>query len=139
LNGVRIGSGSGGIQQQVRWTPGTGTWAYSSDRNLKENFKTVNGGAVLEKICNLPITEWNYRGYQQRHIGPMAQDFHAAFPLNDEQTTLNSADLHGVALAAIQGLNQKLTEELKQKEAEITKLEKRLAALEKIVLNQKPE
>ena len=43
----------------------------------------------------------------------------------------------GVALAAIQGLNQKLTEELKQKGTEITELKQRLEALENIIRNQK--
>jgi hypothetical protein len=70
----------------------------------------------------------------------MAQDFHAAFPLNESDTTLNDADLHGVALAAIQGLNGKLesrNEALwREKEAlrgENAALRERLEALEKAV------
>ena len=59
----------------------------------------------------------------------MAQDFHAAFPLNESTTTLNDADLHGVALAAIQGLNEKV----KEKDAKISQLEKRLSDLERTV------
>ena len=59
----------------------------------------------------------------------MAQDFHAAFPLNESTTTLNDADLHGVALAAIQGLNEKV----KEKDAKISELEKRLSDLERTV------
>jgi hypothetical protein len=59
----------------------------------------------------------------------MAQDFHAEFPLNENETALNDADLHGVALAAFQGLNRKLEE----KEVKIAELEKRLARLERLV------
>jgi hypothetical protein len=59
----------------------------------------------------------------------MAQDFHALFPLNDSDTTLNDADLHGVALAAIQGLNQKLNE----KDAEIQELKQSVAELKQLV------
>ncbi len=46
---------------------------------------------------------------------------------------ISTVDEGGVALAAIQGLNQKLEEQ----RAENTELKRRLAALEKIVLNQK--
>jgi hypothetical protein len=90
----------------------------------------VNSGAVLEKVSRLPIHEWNYIGYRQRHIGPTAQDFHAQFPLNESDTLLNSADLDGVALAAIQGLNQKLEAAVKEKDARIADLERRNQTLE---------
>ena len=74
----------------------------------------------------------NYKGYPQRHIGPVAQDFHALFPFNESDTTLNEADLHGVALAAIQGLHERL----KEKDIRITALEQRLADLEKLLKSQ---
>lgn len=93
--------------------------------------------AVLEKVAAIPMTEWNYIGYDERHIGPMAQDFHAAFGLGSTETTLNSLDLDGVALAAIQGLNQKLQEtnrKLQDKEARIQALEEDVAELKQILL-----
>ena len=129
LGGVRFTSGSGAANQTVSWAPGAASWSFSSDRDLKEDFEPVNGMQVLEKVARLPISEWNYKGYSQRHIGAMAQDFHAAFPLNESTTTLNDADLHGVALAAIQGLNEKV----KEKDAKISELEKRLSDLERMV------
>ncbi len=52
----------------------------------------------------------------------MAQDFHRLFPLNDDDKMLEDADLHGVELAAIQGLNQKLQEELNHQAVENTRL-----------------
>jgi predicted nuclease with TOPRIM domain len=73
----------------------------------------------------------------------MAQDFHAAFPLDESDTTLNDADLHGVALAAIQGLNEKvesenasLRDELSRRDAENAELKQRLERLEKLMLNK---
>jgi len=125
FGGVRFTSGGGGVNQTVAWTPGSASWSFSSDRNLKQGITPVDGQEVLEKVTCLPICEWNYQGYSQRHIGPMAQDFHAAFPLNDDPTALNSADLHGVALAAIKGLNEKVERqqaELAEKEIQITRL-----------------
>ena len=63
-------------------------------------------------------------------MGPMAQDFYAAFGLGSGDTTITSLDPDGVALAAIQGLNQKLTEELKRRDRENAELKTRLEKLE---------
>jgi trimeric autotransporter adhesin len=134
--GVRFTSGSGAANQTVSWAPGNASWSFSSDRQLKEEVETVDVRAVLDKVSRLPVAEWNYTGHPQRHIGPMAQDFHQLFALNDNDKMLDSGDLHGVALAAIQGLNQKLEAQAaaaKAKEARITELEQRLAALEQLL------
>ena len=92
-------------------------------------------------LAALPITTWNFKElHDGRHIGPMAQDFYAAFGLGRSETTITSVDPDGVALAAIQGLNQKLEEqvaaqkvELKGKGDRITELERRLSALEELI------
>jgi hypothetical protein len=104
------------------------TWVNGSDRNSKHAFSAINPHEVLEKVTALPISEWQYKAAPgQEHIGPMAQDFHAAFGLNGEDDThISTVDEGGVALAAIQGLNQKLEE----KNAEITELKARLDRLE---------
>ena len=134
--GVTFASGSGGANQSVSWTPGGASWSFSSDRNLKDRFAAVDHQSVLDKVAQLPIVEWSYKGYEQRHIGPMAQDFHALFPLNENDKALQDADLHGVALAAIKGLNQKVEElksELSRKDAENATLQQRLERIEKLV------
>jgi hypothetical protein len=109
---------------------GTG-WSAVSDRNMKENFEAVDGKEVLEKVAALSIQRWNMKTQSDsvRHIGPMAQDFHAAFGLGEDNRHINSVDVDGVALAAIQGLNQAVEE----KDAQIRALEKRLMELEKVV------
>jgi hypothetical protein len=101
----------------------------TSDRNAKENFKPLSGREVLAKVAALPVTEWNYKSDDstQKHIGPMAQDFQAAFQLSADDKHISVVDEGGVALAAIQGLNQKL----EQKETEIIELKARLDKLEK--------
>jgi hypothetical protein len=131
--GVRFTTGVNGPNQHVTWVPGSASWSFSSDRNLKENLQSVDAADVLERVNQLPLHEWNYIGYEQRHVGPMAQDFHTAFPWSGDDRTLNTADLDGVALAAIQGLNQKLETELKQKQTEITELKARLEKLEQLL------
>jgi len=102
-----------------------------SDRNVKENFKPVNARAVLEKVSHLPVTEWNLLSQRAdiRHIGPMAQDFHAAFGVGEDDRHISTTDADGVALAAIQGLN----EIVKEKDARIQTLEKDVADLKAMV------
>ncbi len=56
------------------------------------------------------------------HIGPMAQDFYAAFGLGDSDKHIAQGDAQGVALAAVQGLNQKLDVEVRKRDAEIVSL-----------------
>jgi len=119
------------------FTP-SGTVESSSDRNAKEDFAPVNPQTVLAKIASLPVTEWNYKTAKDvEHIGPMAQDFHAAFGLNGtDDKHISVVDEGGVALAAIQGLNQKVDEKdakIQQQDAEIADLEARLDKLEQLV------
>ena len=131
--GVLFTSGSGASYQTVSWTPGNASWSFSSDRNLKEKLSAVDAQSVLERIDQLPIVEWNYKGYSQRHIGPIAQDFHSLFPFNGNDKMLNDADLHGVELAAIKGLNQKVDEQMKAKDAAIQQLQETVAQLKELV------
>ena len=96
----------------------------TSDRNAKENFSQLDFRGVLDKVVSLPVMEWNYKvdSSVQKHIGPMAQDFHKAFGLNGvDDKHISVVDESGVALAAIQGLNQKLEKQAKEKDAEIKK------------------
>jgi hypothetical protein len=67
----------------------------------------------------------------------MAQDFHAAFGVGPDDKHIATVDADGVALAAIQGLNQKVESEnatlrasLKNRDERIVGLEQRLARLE---------
>jgi hypothetical protein len=106
----------------------------TSDRNAKEQFRSVEPREVLRKLAQLAISEWQYKEQPGvRHIGPMAQDFHAAFAVGRDEKHITTVDADGVALAAIQGLNQKLEEKhleieaLKKNVAELRELVKRLA------------
>jgi hypothetical protein len=105
----------------------------TSDRAAKEHFARIDAREVLEKVANLPIESWNFKHDPSRHLGPMAQDFHTAFGLGTDDKHIASVDADGVALAAVQGLNQKLEEALTRKEAEIAALQERLAQLSVLV------
>jgi len=112
----------------------------SSDRNRKAGLEPVDTKTVLEKVASLPISRWHFTNeVATTHLGPMAQDFHAAFNVGMDDKHIATVDETGVALAAIQGLNQKLEERnaeiktLKEKAAKVDSLEKRLNQLEQIV------
>jgi hypothetical protein len=132
-------AGAGGNQLMRLGSTGNliiaGTLSQGSDRNIKQGFTPLDAQEVLRKVATLPIHSWAYTNDPScRHVGPIAQDFHAAFGLNgNDDKHIATVDADGVALAAIQGLNQKLTEELKQKETELTELKQRLERLEQII------
>ncbi|HAV60805.1 MAG TPA: hypothetical protein DCY13_00375, partial [Verrucomicrobiales bacterium] len=102
----------------------------TSDRAAKENFQPIDPEEVLNKVAALPLTMWNYKSDPDtRHLGPVAQDFHAAFGVGPDDKHIATVDADGVALAAIQGLNRKL----EQKETEIAELKARLERLERLL------
>jgi hypothetical protein len=129
IGGATFSSGAGGANQNVVWVPGSASWSFTSDRAAKDRVEPVNAQSVLDKVSRIAINEWSYIGYDQRHIGPMAQDFHEQFPLNPNDKALNDADLHGVALAAIQGLNEKVEGRSQKAEGRIRRLEEENTAL----------
>jgi hypothetical protein len=131
---------------QILWTchvsDGSYSWSCTSDRNVKENLARVDGAEILARLSQVPIYTWNAIGADPavQHMGPMAQDFHAAFALGEDERHIATIDLDGVALAAIQGLYQLSEERAARIEAleaesaaqqeQIDQLAARLAALE---------
>ena len=109
-----------------------GQWVNGSDRNMKKNFVSIKPREVLDKVMAMPIMKWEFKmdAGGVTHLGPMAQDFHAAFDLNgSDDTHISTVDEGGVALAAIQGLNQKLDE----KNSEIQDLKQTVDELKKMM------
>ena len=118
-----------------------GTWTNASDRNLKENFSPVDPAVLLTKIDAMSIETWNYRseGKTIRHLGPVAQDFYAAFDLGRDDKHISTVDEGGVALAAIQQLYRMvvkgdkevavLTQANREKDAQIQQLKAEVGQL----------
>jgi hypothetical protein len=124
--------GSGTQTAGVRLQSGDTAWSSISDRNVKKNFQAVDGETILEKLATIPVQSWNYTWESDAttpHLGPMAQDFKAAFYPGRDDKSISTLEFDGVELAAIQGLNQKL----RAKESQITALENRVTELEKLV------
>lgn len=100
---------------------------FSSSRELKTDFATLDTSQVLDKVASLPITQWRYKSDESArvHIGPMAEDFAEAFELDGPNDSISVADSNGIALAAIQGL----VHELKQRDQRIDQLEHQVQVL----------
>src|SRR6185369_1636341 len=80
-----------------------------SDRNAKQDIVAVDPDRLLERVIALPISEWSYKTDPSvRHIGPMAQDFRAAFATGSDDKCIPTVDENGVALAAIQALYRRV-------------------------------
>ena len=90
----------------VRLAPGAGSWSSLSDRAMKTSVVPLDDAAVLAKVAALPVSEWSYTSERGvRHVGPMAQDFYAAFGIGEDDRHITSIDEDGVALAAIKALH----------------------------------
>jgi trimeric autotransporter adhesin len=110
-----ITAGSFGAYTGATLPAGAGAWTTLSDVNAKTAFQNIDVRAVLAKVIRMPITSWQYKAQQGvRHIGPTAQAFAASFGLGETDKGISTVDADGVALAAIQGLNQKVDSQAKQ-------------------------
>ncbi len=109
-----------------------GQFVNNSDVRMKRNFHDADSRDVLKTLVELPITTWSYlaEGESVRHMGPMAQDFYAAFGLGDSEKAIGTIDAQGVAFAAIQGLYATVQDENADLRAENADLEARIERLE---------
>ena len=132
-----------------------GNWLANSDARIKTDVQTVTG--ALDKISRVRLVQFRYTDdYRAAHPGiadreylnVLAQEFQKVFPEDvkhsgeklangDDILQVDTYPLTIYSAAAVQELNQKLTEELKRRDAENAELKDRLAALEKIIRHQK--
>jgi hypothetical protein len=117
-----------------------GTLTQNSDFYNKTAITHVNNHEILDLVSALPVTKWEYKDARgEAHIGPMAQDFYAAFGLGKNDKGLSSIDTGGVALAAIKALNEEnkalkasnvaLTERLEKLESQQSTIQAMMATL----------
>ena len=110
-----INGGTGNVTIGADLTvDGTIFGTVSSSRAAKTAIEPVDPTEVLARVAAMP----------------MAEDFHAAFGLGRDDTSISLVDYSGVALAAIQGLDRVVAREVAALRAENAALLERLAALE---------
>lgn len=123
-NGVSLRVGSDTTNGNGAFVSNGGTWTNGSSRTFKEGFTHIDPGAILDKLIALPISAWQYKNdaAEGTHLGPVAEDFKAAFGLGSNERYIATVDEEGIALAAIQGLNARLQTQITEKDSEIDDL-----------------
>jgi hypothetical protein len=121
-----------------------GTWTNASTRDKKDRFTRLDPAEVLVRIHQLPVEGWYYKGTEEYHIGPYAEDFYAAFgtgvheiietdatgaivrrPNPEVSHYLAASDVAGVALLGVKALSERSQAAENRQDA----LEARLEAL----------
>jgi endosialidase-like protein/trimeric autotransporter adhesin len=117
----------------VQLSPGASAWTALSDVNRKHQFRDLDGDTVLAKLAAMPIREWSYKAQDAaiRHVGPTAQDFHAAFGLGEDPLGISTIDADGIALRTIQALEARTRRQIAALEEENRALRAELAVLRK--------
>lgn len=135
--GVGINTNAPTVALEVNGEVNATAFNTVSDRNAKTGIERVDGGAVLAQLMAVPIQRWTYKSDVESvpHMGPMAQDFHAAFGVGSDSTRIASVDADGVALASIQGLY----ELVQVQQVELAARRAKEAALEEQVAAQRIE
>jgi len=108
-----------------------------SSRAFKKGFEPVSPSEALAKVAEMPITRWQYKDDPRdtTHIGPMAEDFQAAFDTGTGDKSISLTDASGVAFAAIQGLH----EVVREREAEIATLRQSQGELKELASSRETE
>jgi hypothetical protein len=129
--------GSAGVEMEILNNGNlviAGGMTVQSDVNSKTEITEIDIANVLSLVAKLPVTRWEYKDAPgEAHIGPMAQDFYAAFGLGNTDKGISTIDTAGVALAAIQALNQKLVEQNLSLEQRVIELEQQNQRIEELV------
>jgi hypothetical protein len=103
----------------------------TSTRSAKQGFQPIDNQEILSKVASLPITRWSFikDPNSDLHIGPVAEDFRAAFNLGMDDKTIATVDADGIALASIQALHS----QLQVKDEQISDLLRRVEQLEALL------
>jgi hypothetical protein len=69
----------------------------TSDRNMKTNFAPVDPREILRRVIGLNVQRWSFTNdVAAVHVGPMAQDFYAAFGVGLDDKHICTVDAEGV-------------------------------------------
>ncbi|GIV23957.1 MAG: hypothetical protein KatS3mg025_1616 [Bacteroidia bacterium] len=120
------------------YVSGGGTWTNGSSISFKERFVDLDKQDILSRVCRLTIKGWYYKGTEEYHIGPFAEEFYSLFRTGaqdapDVEKYISTVDPAGVALVSIQALVERLESQarrISQLEEQLRTLSERVADLE---------
>lgn len=101
-----------GIGALIYFSGGLAAPAFASSRRRKRYITRVDEQAILDKAASLDVLSWEYnRTAGVSHIGPMSEDFHAAFGLGANDKEIAYVDANGVLYASVKALRQRLIDQ----------------------------
>ena len=111
-----------------------GVWTNASSIAFKTSISTLSSQHVLSLLNKLMIKKWRYKGTEEYHIGPFAEQFNALFNLGvkEDKEHISAMDLAGISLLGIQEQSkhiEKLQNENQQLIKENNKLKDNLEQL----------
>lgn len=63
---------------------------------------------LLEKLKNVRVDKWKYKGSKAEHIGPYAEEFNKTFGVGTHKDAIDVVSMLGVTLGAVKELNEKV-------------------------------
>ncbi|MFO1491402.1 MAG: hypothetical protein U1F77_12820 [Kiritimatiellia bacterium] len=93
------------LNSGVELPAGASAWSVRYETRLKPSISPTSIRSTPRPRRAMPIRAFSLKSQRDdiRHIGPVAEDFHAHFPYGEDDRLINTADLDGIALSAIQG------------------------------------
>lgn len=105
-------AGTAGIMGAAGTVMGMLPWgAMLSSKDAKTDKAPIKDGTSLGAVREMPVEEWTYKpgmGDGGRHVGPYAEDFHAATGKGDGKS-IPLQDAIGLTLGAIRDLDKKVS------------------------------
>jgi hypothetical protein len=81
--------------------------AFGSSEAHKDKAGEEKG--LLERLKDVRVERWNYKGSDVKHIGPYSEEFNSAFNVGEDNPSMISViDALGVTLGAVKELNEKV-------------------------------
>lgn len=113
-----------------------GSYGQLSSRTVKTDIHELDGHLVLDKLARLGVKEWSYKKEAgERHAGPMAEDFYAAFGLGPDNKHVSPGDMAGVSLAAAKALHKKVEDQrgtIEEQRRQLEQLRTKVEELEEL-------
>jgi hypothetical protein len=103
-------------------------WGSISDSTKKENYLEADKEYFLQKLTDLRLGSWSYKDDEgNRHYGPMAQEIFSAYGFDGIgkigcDTVLTTADMDGIMMIMLQGLEKRSSLQKKENTALKTQL-----------------
>lgn len=83
-----------------------GALAFFSAEEYKD--KVEEAPKLLDKLKEVRVDKWKYKGMKPEHIGPYAEEFNKTFGVGSHKDTIDVVSLLGVTLGAVKELNEKV-------------------------------